>query len=89
MVERELAGVHCFFLQGCAGDVAPFDDWWFGNWEASRHSYERRDWLGGKLAAIALEARAPAETSADGRVAAGAERLALPAGGTSPGDRSR
>src|SRR6185295_5000447 len=50
--------VECLFVQGCAGDVAPFDDWWFGNREASRHSYERRDWLGTKLAEAALEAHA-------------------------------
>jgi len=76
-VEAELPGVECLFVQGCAGDVAPFDDWWFGNREASRHSYERRDWLGTKLAEAALEAHARAETSPDARVAAGAEWLDL------------
>ena len=76
-VERALPGAECLFVQGCAGDVAPFDDWWFGNREASRHSYERRDWLGGKLAEVALEAHARAETTADARVAADADRLEL------------
>lgn len=76
-VEAALPGVECLFVQGCAGDVAPFDDWWFGNEDASRHSYERRDWLGGRLAEAALEAHAQAETSAGVRVAAGAERLEL------------
>ena len=76
-VERSLPGVECLFVQGCAGDVAPFDDWWFGNGDASRHSYERRDWLGEQLARVALEAHARAETVADARVAAGAERMEL------------
>ena len=76
-VERELPGVECLFVQGCAGDVAPFDDWWFGNWGASRHSYERRNWLGERLAEIAVEAYGRVETVADARVAADAERLEL------------
>jgi hypothetical protein len=76
-VERGLPGVECLFVQGCAGDVAPFDDWWFGNWGASRHSYERRDWLGERLAAVAVEAYGRVGTVADARVAAEAERLEL------------
>jgi hypothetical protein len=76
-VEHALPGAECLFVQGCAGDVAPFDDWWFGNREASRHSYERRDWLGEKLAEAALEAHARADTTADASVAADARSLEL------------
>jgi neutral ceramidase len=73
----EARGVEPMFIQGCAGDVAPFTDWWFGNWEASRHSYESRDELGRKLAASALDVYNEVETTSDTRVAAASEWLEL------------
>jgi hypothetical protein len=76
-VEAAVAGVEPLFLQGCAGDVAPFTDWWFGNREASAHSYKSRDALGRALAEQALELYAATGTESGARVAAGRETLAL------------
>jgi hypothetical protein len=73
----EAAGVEPIFIQGCAGDVAPFTDWWFGNEEASRHSYEARDELGRKLAASALGVYREIEPTSAARVAAASEWLEL------------
>jgi hypothetical protein len=73
----DVPGVEPLFLQGCAGDVAPFTDWWFGNWEASPHSYEGRDALGRTLAATALDAYGQIETTSDARVAVASEWLEL------------
>ena len=76
-IEEAVRGVEALFVQGCAGDVAPFADWWFGNWEASPHSYEARDELGRKLADRALEAYRRIETTREARVVYAAERLDL------------
>lgn len=74
---RAVPGVEPIFVQGCAGDVAPFTDWWFGNREASRHSYEARDELGRRLGELAAELHGRLEPAADGRVGAAAEWVDL------------
>ena len=75
-VESSIPGVECVFLQGCAGDLAPFD-WWFGDYEASPHGYEARDRLGRGIGYAALELYPGIETTAEARVAAESIRLEL------------
>ncbi len=74
--ESAVPGVECMFLQGCAGDVAPFD-WWFGNDETSRHGYGVRELLGRGIGEAALELYPAIGTSADARVAADSTWLEL------------
>ena len=75
-VEAAVPGVECIFIQGCAGDIAPFD-WWFGNYDASPHGYEARDRLGRGIGEAALELYPGIETTADARVAAESKWLDL------------
>jgi hypothetical protein len=75
--EAAVPGVEPLFIQGCAGDVAPFTNWWFGNRDASRHSYHARDELGRQLAGLAVPLYEQIETTPDARVAAASEWLDL------------
>lgn len=65
-VGRERAG-ETLFLQGCAGDIAPWD-FWFGNDEAKRHTYENRDELGARLGVEVLRVLHAIQTTGDVRL---------------------
>jgi len=67
----------CLFLQGCAGDIAPWDHW-FGNAAARPQTWENRNALGEAIAAAALEVLPTIETRADVALAARSVLLELP-----------
>lgn len=66
-VQRGRPGGEVLFLQGCAGDLAPWD-FWFGNGDARPHTYENRDELGTRLGAEVLRVLPAIETVGDARL---------------------
>jgi neutral ceramidase len=66
----------CLFLQGCAGDIAPWD-FWMGNSAARPMSYANRDALGEALGAEALRVLTRIHTTSEVRIAATSRVIAL------------
>jgi hypothetical protein len=75
-VRRAHAQSECLFLQGCAGDIAPWN-FWMGNDNARPMSYENRDALGEALGAEAVRIMAEIQTATNVRVAATARMLPM------------
>ncbi len=73
---RARPGADCLFLSGCGGDIAGWD-YWFGNWDASRHSYARRDELGEAIAAAVVETLDQIELVDEATLGAASETLEL------------
>jgi neutral ceramidase len=76
-VEEAYPEATCIFLQGCAGDIAPWDHW-FGNADARPQTFANRDWLGRSIAQAVLVAVPSIRTIDDIPVAARSTTLELP-----------
>jgi hypothetical protein len=75
-VERGNPGTECLFLQGCAGDIAPWD-YWFGNDHARPMTYQNRDALGEALAAEVLRVLPTIDPSGEARLAATSRTVSM------------
>jgi hypothetical protein len=73
---RAAVGDECLFLQGCAGDIAPWD-FWMGNPSPRAHSYAERDELGARVGAEAARIAASVQLTSEGRVRASSRVLPL------------
>ncbi|MFZ0216191.1 MAG: neutral/alkaline non-lysosomal ceramidase N-terminal domain-containing protein [Candidatus Dormiibacterota bacterium] len=78
VVEATWPDTACLFLQGCAGDLAPWN-YWFGNLESLPMTFANRDRLGEELATRAVEIGRRIRPSRAGHLAAGSRQLALTA----------
>jgi len=76
-VEHALRGsVECLFLQGCAGDIAPWD-FWMGNPSPRPHTYANRDELGERVGLEVARVAGGLRTTADARIAAASHMLPM------------
>ena len=75
-VEAACPGAMAVFLQGCAGDVGPWN-YWFGNPDALPQTYAHRDRLGTELADRVLGVLPQIATSGACLVAGRARRISL------------
>jgi neutral ceramidase len=75
-VEEVHPGAAAMFVQGCAGDVGPWN-YWFGNPDALPQTFEHRDRLGKALAARVVAALPDIALSSGTPIAAASTRIAL------------
>ena len=75
-LRNAVPGAEPLFVSGCGGDVAAWD-FWFGNWEARRHTFDERDEFGHALAAVVHDTLSGIETDDTARLAAASETLTL------------
>ena len=75
-LRAELGVADCLFLQGAAGDVAPWD-FWFGNESPRLHCFETRDDLADAIAAEAVRVAGSIEVGDRLRLAHGTTALEL------------
>jgi neutral ceramidase len=75
-VVRAHPQAECLFVQGCGGDIAPWD-FWMGNYQARPMCYENRDMLGSALGTEAIRVLAEIVTTSDARVAANSRTLPM------------